>query len=139
MFSNTNVYGTDPNASDITGAQQITVGYGEDVDNIDFGAQQVGVNDEDINIPIETSANDLLMGSDGENRFVIESDRLDTIANFTPGEDLIELPDSIGFEQLEITQGQGESSEDTVIFFETNAIAILRDTNSTEISLSDFV
>ena len=95
-----NIYGTDPNANDIIGAQQVTVGYGENVDNINFGAQQVAVDDENTNIVAETSANEPLISSDVQDRFLSSDNYLDTITDYTIGEDLSELPDYLGFEPL---------------------------------------
>ena len=88
-----NIYGTDSDANDITDAQQVTVGYGENVDNINFGAQQVAVNDENTNI---ATTNVPLIGSD-------TTDSFDSMVNFTPEEDWIESSANLGFNQSEMT------------------------------------
>ena len=48
-----NIYGTDPNAPDIAGTQ-VTLGYGETIDNVDFGAQQ-------FNLAMEVTEDDPLI------------------------------------------------------------------------------
>lgn len=121
-----NVYGTYADANNIAGAQQVTVNSGENVDNINFGAQQV-------------TSNDVV---DRRDRFALESESTSTISNFNPQEDLSELPRNIGFDSLEITQGEGENAANTEIVLaeaESNTIAILYDTDAEEITQSVFV
>jgi subtilisin-like proprotein convertase family protein len=136
-----NVYGTDPDADDASGAQKVTVNNGENVDNVDFGSQQAATsneNYENFNVVTGVSANDPLMGSNQSDRFMLSGEETYTVADFTQGEDVLELPENVAFEQLEITQGQGENANDTVITFESEAIAILNDTNAEEITAYSF-
>jgi subtilisin-like proprotein convertase family protein len=136
-----NVYGTDPDADDASGAQKVTVNNGENVDNVDFGTQQAAAsneNNENFNVVTGVSANDPLMGSNQSDRFMLSGEETYTVADFTLGEDILELPENVAFEQLEITQGQGENANDTVISFESEAIAILNDTNAEEITAYSF-
>lgn len=134
-----NLYGTEPGATGDEGTQQVTVGYGENVDNVDFGAQQVTANNENSDVVTGISPNDPLVGTNQQDRFTLSSTETNTVSNFTTGEDLLELPENINFNQLEITQGQGDNANDTVITFESEAIAILNDTNADEITAYNFV
>jgi subtilisin family serine protease len=134
-----NVYGTDPDANDVSGAQKVTVNNGENVDNVNFGTQQAATNNGNFNIVTGVSGNDPLMGSDQSDRFVLSGEETYTITDFSLEKDVLELPENVAFEQLEINQGQGENANDTVINFESEAIAILNDINADEITQSDFV
>ncbi|MEN9521265.1 MAG: hypothetical protein RLZZ381_3853, partial [Cyanobacteriota bacterium] len=107
----------------------------------DFGSQQAATsneNYENFNVVTGVSANDPLMGSNQSDRFMLSGEETYTVADFTQGEDVLELPENVAFEQLEITQGQGENANDTVITFESEAIAILNDTNAEEITAYSF-
>jgi subtilisin-like proprotein convertase family protein len=136
-----NVYGTDPDADDASGAQKVTVNNGENVDHVDFGTQQAATsneNSEDFNVVTGVSANDPLMGSNQSDRFMLSGEETYTVADFTLGQDVLELPENVDYEQLEITQGQGENANDAVITFESEAIAILSDTSANEITAYSF-
>ena len=85
------------------------------------------------------SGNDTLTGNEGSDRFILSTRGTDIIADFTIGEDFLTLPKHIGFESLEIIQGQGDNIADTLVNFESETIAVLKDIDSTEIFSSDFI
>ena len=85
------------------------------------------------------SGSDTLTGNGGSDRFILSLNETDTISDFTLGEDFLKLPENIGFESWEIIQGQGDNIADTLVNFESETIAVLKDINSTEISRSNFI
>ena len=152
------LYGNDGNDLLLTGMGDDTL-YGDagsDVLHSDAGNDQLfgGVGDDELNggegndnliggegndTITGLSGNDTLAGNEGSDRFILFSEGTDTITDFTLGEDLLELPDNIGFEALEIIQGQGDNADNTLINFESETLSILKDTNTVKVSQADFV
>jgi Ca2+-binding RTX toxin-like protein len=79
------------------------------------------------------SGNDTLTGDTGSDRFMLSIQGTDIITDFTTGEDSLELPKNISFSDLEIVRGQGDNAADTFITFDSETLAILNNTNATEI------
>ena len=153
-----NLYGTDPDSTNSNESQQVTLDYGETVDNLDFAKQAdlfasnegnkslTGVvSGDELNDTggydtiTGLSGNDILTGTDDNDSFMLSLERIETVAGFTPSEDVLTLPESISFNDLEIIQGQEDNADDTLINFESETIAVLNDLNSTEISQSNVV
>ena len=152
------LYGNDGNDLLFTGMGDDAL-YGDagsDVLHSDAGNDQLfgGVGDDELNggvgddnlIGGEGSdtitglfGNNTLAGDAGSDRFILSTEGTDTIADFTPGEDLLELPENVGFGDLEIIQGQQDNAANTFINFESETITVLNDIDATDISQSDFV
>ena len=88
---------------------------------------------------IGSSGNNLLSGGDGSDRFVLASEGTAIITDFTQGEDFLELPENISFNDLEIIQGSGDNGDDTLINWQSANLAVLDNVDSTEINTSDFI
>lgn len=95
-----------------------------------------GMGDDELNGGL---GDDTLTGGRGSDRFVLSKEGINTITDFTESKDLIELPKTISFSDLEIIQGQGDNAIDTLINFESKTLAVLNNIEAIEISLSDFV
>ena len=160
-----NLYGTDLNDNSEE-SQQITLGYGEAVDNIDFGSQvdlfagneedkslTGGVGDDELNggkgddnliggkgndTIAGISGNDTLTGNEGSDRFVLSLNGTGLITDFTSNEDIIALSENIDFDELKIARGEGDNADDALIFWESETIGILNNIDVGEISSSDF-
>ena len=129
---------------------------GSDILHSDAGNDQLfgGVGDDELNggegddnlfggegndIIGGLSGNDTLAGDAGSDRFIISTEGTDIVTDFTPDEDLLELPGNIGFGDLEVIQGQEDNAANTLVNFESETLAILNDINAANISQSDLV
>ena len=83
------------------------------------------------------SGNNTLTGGNGSDRFILSQGGTDIITDFTPDEDLLTLPETISFTELEISQGIGDNESNTLITFESETLAILNNINSAETSPSE--
>lgn len=84
---------------------------------------------------------DTLVGGSGGDLFVFAPrDGIDTIADFTKGEDLIGLSDSLSFDDLTIIQGTDNSANDTLINItdSNELLAILSGVQASAIASNDF-
>ena len=87
------------------------------------------------------AGDDLLNGGKGRDTFVLTpGNGTDTIADFTIGQDLLELAGGLKFEQLTITQGTGTQARDTLIrLVSTGAVlASLADSSASSITPAMF-
>ena len=89
---------------------------------------------------------DTLTGGNGDDIFVIGDTgsstlaEADLIADFGRGKDLIALKSGLTFNDLNISQGTGDSARDTVITDKSNQVsAVLQGVNSSTIDSSDFI
>ncbi len=90
---------------------------------------------------------DTLTGGNGDDIFVIGKDtgsstlaEADLIADFGRGKDLIALKSGLTFNDLNISQGTGDSARDTVITDKSNQVlAVLQGVNSSTVDSSDFI
>ena len=129
---------------------------GSDILHSDAGNDQLfgGVGDDELNggegddnlfggegndIIGGLSGNDTLAGDAGSDRFIISTEGTDIVTDFTPDEDLLELPGNIGFGDLEVIQGQEDNAANTLVNFESETLAILNDINAANISQSDLI
>ena len=76
-----NIYGTDDNLPDIAGTQ-VTLGYGETIDNVNFGAQQT-------NVATGVTSENLLIGSANVDSSLVSNANTNNISDFAPREDFI--------------------------------------------------
>ncbi len=88
--------------------------------------------------------NDTLTGGGGSDRFRIQIGRgTDTITDFTPGVDIIELAQGLKFSDLRITQGTGNTAIGVLptspLFTNTISLAVLTGVAATSLSTSNFV
>jgi Ca2+-binding RTX toxin-like protein len=86
------------------------------------------------------SGNDTFTGGDGSDRFVLQPGAIATIADFTDGQDLLELSTGLTYADLNIMQGQGDNASDTLITLNENdeILAILTGVNAGAIAPTDF-
>ncbi|MGL5135550.1 MAG: calcium-binding protein, partial [Planktothrix sp.] len=91
---------------------------------------------------------DTLTGYIGNDAFVIGNNleikllnEVDIVTDFKLTEDKIELPLGLTFEQLKITQGQNQWSQDTIIQLNSNGnyLAILQKITATNLDSGDFI
>ncbi|MBI4782314.1 MAG: choice-of-anchor I family protein [Oscillatoriophycideae cyanobacterium NC_groundwater_1537_Pr4_S-0.65um_50_18] len=83
--------------------------------------------------------NDQLTGNGGSDRFSISTATgTDTVTDFTPGQDLIQLTGGLGFNQLSIVQGTGASAHDALLQVGSETIAILMGVQATTLTASNF-
>ena len=85
------------------------------------------------------SGSDSFTGDSGSDRFMLAMEGTDIITDFTDGQDLLYLPENAAFENLAITQGQGDNAANVLITFQEQTLAVLNDVNVETISQSDFV
>jgi hypothetical protein len=86
--------------------------------------------------------NDNLLGGRGSDRFVLgTSAGTDTISDFKDGDDRLQLSNNLTFEQLNIAQGTGANSSNTLISLTSNneLLATLTGVQSSNITSADFV
>ncbi len=88
---------------------------------------------------IGSFGNNILSGGAGSDRFVLASEGTAIITDFTQGEDFLELPENISFNDLEIIQGSEDNADDTLINWQSANLAVLDNIDSTEINTSDFI
>ncbi|MGK7936790.1 MAG: M14 family zinc carboxypeptidase [Xenococcaceae cyanobacterium] len=86
------------------------------------------------------AGDDTLVGDDfyrdgGEDIFVLATEGTDVIVDFGVDNDLIELPATISFGELTISQDR----QDTLIDYESETLAVLRDVSADTITESSFV
>jgi Ca2+-binding RTX toxin-like protein len=83
---------------------------------------------------------DTLTGNEGKDLFGINSQAIITITDFTDGQDLLQLSESLSFDDLKITQGKGENAADTLISLNSNnePIAILNGVSADLVTTEDF-
>lgn len=94
---------------------------------------------EGKDILIGSSGSNTLTGGGGSDRFILSLEGTNIITDFTVGEDLLELPETLSFDELELTQGQGDNAVNTLVTFGSETFAVLKDIDLAEISQSDFV
>ncbi|QYO64498.1 hypothetical protein [Leptolyngbya sp. 7M] len=85
---------------------------------------------------------DILVGGAGNDVFFIEAGKgTDIIRDFQKGEDLIGHPSSVTPADLNITQGGGDRSADTLISLKATGevLAILTGIQANTLAVSDFV
>ena len=87
---------------------------------------------------IGSSGSNILSGGAGRDRFVLAKNGTAIITDFAQGEDFLELPETISFNDLEIIQGSGDNAANTLINFQSANLAVLNNINSAEIDNSDF-
>jgi CubicO group peptidase (beta-lactamase class C family) len=84
---------------------------------------------------------DTLAGNEGRDLFVMRSQAIITITDFTDGLDLLKLPEGLNFADLKVTQGEGENASDT--FLSTNSnneqLTIFSGLNANLVTIEDFV
>jgi CubicO group peptidase (beta-lactamase class C family) len=70
---------------------------------------------------------DTLTGNEGKDLFAINPQAMASIADFTDGQDFLQLSEGLSFADLKITQGEGENAADTLISLNSNneTIAVL--------------
>ena len=86
--------------------------------------------------------NDILKGGEGNDVFVLANDNsIDTILDFEPGADKIELSDSLSFSDLVVTQGTDSHSKDILISLKDGdrLLAIIEKQNIDNITILDFI
>jgi Ca2+-binding RTX toxin-like protein len=120
------------------GNDQLFGGLGNDDLNGGLGDDQLFGGEGD-DLLTGGAGSDSFTGDNGSDRFILFWEGTDTITDFTDGQDLLELSGKISFEDLEITQGQGEDIDNVLINFQAQTLAILNDVNVEAISQSDFV
>ncbi|MDJ0631870.1 MAG: DUF4347 domain-containing protein [Xenococcaceae cyanobacterium MO_188.B29] len=86
------------------------------------------------------AGNDTLVGDDfyrdgGDDIFVLATEGTDVIIDFEVDNDLIELPATISFGELTISQDR----QDTLIDYQSETLAVLRDVSADTITESSFV
>jgi Ca2+-binding RTX toxin-like protein len=79
-----------------------------------------------------------LTGNEGNDKFVLSTDGVSQINDFTLGQDLIGLPKNITYEHLEIRQGVGSNSNDTWILFNSKTLALVKDTKANNLTANNF-
>ena len=82
--------------------------------------------------------NDSLIGAQGDDTFILRNEQgFDTIADFTPSQDVLGLSGGLTFEQLEIVQ----DNNNTLIKVKAtgNAIASLTEVNFLAIGIDNFI
>ncbi|MFM2314420.1 MAG: hypothetical protein RLZZ04_3696 [Cyanobacteriota bacterium] len=84
------------------------------------------------------SGSDSFTGDGGSDRFMLATEGTDTITDFTDGQDLLYLAENVAFEDLVITQGQGDNAANALITFQEQTLAVLNDVNVEEINQKDF-
>jgi len=84
---------------------------------------------------------DRLNGNEGKDLLAIASEATITITDFTDGQDLLQLSESLSFDDLTIAQGSGENSADTLISLNSNnePIAVFSGVSAELIATEDFV
>ena len=86
------------------------------------------------------AGNDTLVGDDlyesiGKDTFILDDEGEKIVLDFVVEDDIIALPEAISFGQLNITQDR----QDTLIDYESETLAVLRDVNADEIAESSFI
>jgi RTX calcium-binding nonapeptide repeat (4 copies) len=84
------------------------------------------------------AGNNILTGNAGSDTFVLFVGGYSQINDFTLGEDQIELPRDIAYEQLNIRQGTGNNSSDSFIFFDKKLIALVKNVEANTLTSSNF-
>lgn len=85
--------------------------------------------------------NDTLKGGKGNDVFVLANDNsMDTILDFEPGADKIELADSLSFSDLIVIQGTDSHRKDVLISLQDSdrLIAVIENQNIDDLSIADF-
>jgi Ca2+-binding RTX toxin-like protein len=81
--------------------------------------------------------NDTLFGGEGSDRFLLAPNgSTDTIIDFSPGVDLLVLPDSVSFSQLSLTRTNGSTS--IAIAGSNDILAVLRGVQPNQLSAQNF-
>ena len=119
------------------GNDQLFGGSSDDVINGGKGDDLL-IGGEGEDTLIGSSGNNILTGDSGSDRFILSKKGTDIITDFTQSEDLLQLPETISFADIEISQGSGDNEDNTFITFSSETLAILNNINSEEISQSDF-
>ena len=96
------------------------------------------VGEEGNDILAGLSGNDTLTGNAGSDRFVLATEGTNYINDFNPDEDLLELPENINLDNLQIIQSQDDNADNVLVNFQSETIAVLKDTNLANIFLSNF-
>ena len=120
------------------GSDLLLGGSGDDYLNGGAGDDNLlGLEGDDI--LIGSSGSNILSGGAGGDRFVLASEGTAIITDFTQGEDFLELPENISFNELEIIQGSDDNADNTLINWQSANLAVLDNVDSTEINTSDFI
>jgi Ca2+-binding RTX toxin-like protein len=119
------------------GDDQLFGGLGNDDLNGGLGDDQLFGGEGD-DLLTGGSGSDSFTGDGGSDRFMLATEGTDTITDFTDGQDLLYLPENMAFEDLAITQGQGDNAANVLITFQEKTLAVLSDVN-VEINQEDFV
>ncbi|MGK7951334.1 MAG: hypothetical protein AB4368_21760 [Xenococcaceae cyanobacterium] len=85
---------------------------------------------------IGLSGSNTLTGDDGSDLFILSLDGTDIITDFTSGEDLLKLPETISFVDLEISKGQGD---EMLIQAVGSELAIFQGINADSLDADNFV
>ncbi|MGK7953364.1 MAG: M14 family zinc carboxypeptidase [Xenococcaceae cyanobacterium] len=83
----------------------------------------------------DTLVGDNLYQSEGNDTFVLEATGTDVINDFSVTDDSIALPKKVSFGELSITQDR----QDTLIDYESETIAVLRDVSAETVTETSFV
>jgi Ca2+-binding RTX toxin-like protein len=119
------------------GNDQLFGGLGSDDLNGGAGDDQL-LGGEGDDLLIGGAGSDSLTGDSGSDRFMLPTKGTDTITDFTDDQDLLYLPENLAFEDLTITQGQGDNAANVLITFQEQNLAILADVNVEGINQEDF-
>jgi D-alanyl-D-alanine carboxypeptidase len=76
-----------------------------------------------------------LTGGNGRDTFILSVEGTDIITDFEDGKDLLQLPDTIDFKDLQIIQNDSNA----LINFQEQTLVILNNFNTEKISASDFI
>jgi CubicO group peptidase (beta-lactamase class C family) len=83
---------------------------------------------------------DTLTGNEGKDLFAIASQATIKITDFTDTQDLLQLSEGLSFDDLKITQGEGENTADTFISLNNNEpIAMISGVSAELVTIEDFV
>lgn len=80
-----------------------------------------------------------LVGNEGADIFVLSRHGLIQVNDFTPGQDFIGLPSDISVDQLQIQQGTGVYSGDTLISLDHQVLARLKGVQANAVTVDRFV
>jgi D-alanyl-D-alanine carboxypeptidase len=138
-MDNDTLYGEAGNDQAIAneGDDQLFGGLGSDNLNGGLGDDQLFGGEGD-DLLTGGKGSDSFTGDGGSDRFMLATGGTDTITDFTDGQDLLYLPENIAFEDLAITQGQGDNAANVLISFQEQTLAILSDINVEGINQDDF-
>jgi CubicO group peptidase (beta-lactamase class C family) len=121
------------------GSDRLIADAGNDTLNAGEGDDTLFGGDGD-DLLIGGGGKDTLTGNEGKDLFAIDSQATITITDFTDSQDLLQLSGGLSFDDLTITQGEGENAANTFISLNDNnePIAILSGVSADLITTEDF-